>query len=523
MVVHLGYHESMQKNENTLEVVTKAGRDPDPTPDPLLETINSTIASHGLLPPGSTLVVAVSGGADSIALLDALRQLAPAQRWQLHVAHVNHRLRGAESDADADFVAQCAARAGLPCTVDSIDVARAQQDHASPENTARRLRYRQLADIARKVGARYIVLAHHEDDQAETVLLHLLRGSGLAGLAGMRYASPLLLDEGMTDTASGIQDYKPPDSTITLVRPLLNVSRADLRAYCARRGLSYREDSSNETTTPQRNWLRHEVLPLLETRYPAVARALARAAHVLAADHAYLTATAEDWLDRHAQQCADGVLFAHAEWRALPLALQTAVLRCAVCRVAGHTQGLEHAHVADARKTLQAGTTGVASALPDGLLCRAEHDGVWIGYAPAREPFAPVALCLPGRTAIAPLACSISAVLVEPQGVDFCAGTPGNDAWLDAGLLAGPLRVRTRLPGDRFTPLGMTGEKKLQDFMVDAHVPARLRDRVPLVVTEDDAIVWVAGHRSDARYRITESTRQVLHLRLEVLPAEDLP
>ena len=178
MVVHLGYHESMQKNENTLEVATKAGRDPDPTPDPLLETIDSTIASHGLLPSGSTLVVAVSGGADSIALLDALRQLAPAQRWRLHVAHVNHRLRGAESDADADFVAQCAARAGLPCTVESIDVARVQQDHASPENTARRLRYRVLAGVARKVGAHHIALAHHEDDQAETVLLHLLRGSG---------------------------------------------------------------------------------------------------------------------------------------------------------------------------------------------------------------------------------------------------------------------------------------------------------------------------------------------------------
>ena len=501
-----------------------AARKPNDTPDPLLETITATIASHGLLPSGSTLVVAVSGGADSIALLDALRQLAPTHRWRLHIAHVNHRLRGAESDADADFVAQFAAQAGLPCTVDSIDVAQAQQDHASPENTARRLRYRQLADIARKVGARYVVLAHHEDDQAETVLLHLLRGSGLGGLAGMRYASPLLLDDRETSTADGsLTSDKPADSTITLVRPLLNVSRADLRAYCPRRGLPYREDSSNETTTPQRNWLRHEVLPLLETRYPAVARTLARTAHVLATDLTYLNAMAEDWLDRHAQQCSGGVLLAYAEWRALPPALQTAVLRCAVSRVAGHTQGLEHAHVADARATLQTGETGVASSLPGGLLCRAEHDGVWIGYAPQREQFAPITLCLPGRTAIAPLDCSINAVLVEPQGVDFCAGTPGNNAWLDAGLLAGPLRVRARRPGDRFLPLGMTGKKKLQDFLVDAHVPARLRDRVPLVVTEDDRIVWVAGHRSDARYRITEQTRQVLHLRLEASPKEDLP
>ena len=281
----------------------------------------------------------------------------------------------------------------------------------------------------------------------------------------MRYASPLPLDDRETSTADGSQpDHSPVGPTITLVRPLLNVPRADLRAYCARRGLSYREDSSNETTTPQRNWLRHAVLPLLETRYPAVARTLARTAHVLAADHAYLDATAEDWLSQHAQQCADGVLFAHAEWRALPLALQTAVLRCAVSRVAGHTQGLEHAHVADARKTLQAGTTGVASALPGGLLCRAEHDGVWIGYAPEREPFAPITLCLPGRTAIAPLDCSINAVLVAPQGVDFCAGDPGNDAWLDAAKVGGPLSVRTRLPGDRFHAAGHDGRKEAPRF-----------------------------------------------------------
>lgn len=524
MVVHLGYHESMQENENTLEVVTKAGREPVSAPDPLLETITATIASHGLLPPGSALVVAVSGGADSVALLDALRQLAPAHGWQLHVAHVNHRLRGTESDADADFVAQLAARCGLPCTVQAIDVARAQRAQASPENTARRLRYRVLAEIAWKVGASCIALAHHQDDQAETVLLHLLRGSGLGGLAGMRFGSPLLLDDGMTDTAGGIQNNdKAAEPTIILVRPLLNVSRAELRAYCARHNLPYREDSSNEATTPQRNWLRHAVLPLLETRYPAVARTLARAAHVLAEDYAYLTATAEDWLSRHAQERADGVLLAHAEWRALPPALQTAVLRCTVSRVAGHTQGLEHAHVADARATLQIGKTGVASALPGGLLCRAEHDGVWIGYAPEREPFAPITLRLPGRTDVAPLACSISAERVEPQEVDFRAGVPGNDAWLDAGSFAGPLCVRARRPGDRFMPLGMTDEKKLQDFLVDAHVPARLRERVPLVVTEDDAIVWVAGHRIDARYSITDSTRHALHLSLEALPAEDVP
>ena len=490
-----------------------------------------TIGAHDLLPAGSAVLVAVSGGADSVALLDALRQLAPAWRWRLHVAHVNHQLRGAESDADAEFVEELAAREGLHCTVQSIDVARAQQAQASPENTARRLRYRLLAACARAVGARHIALAHHQDDQAETVLLHLLRGSGLGGLTGMRYAGPLHLTDDAEEAPlhparnreSSQESPVPTEPPLTLVRPLLNVARADLRAYCARHNLPFREDSSNETTTPQRNWLRHAVFPLLETRYPAVARTLARAAHVLEEDRAYLTAKAENWLCRHARQDPDGLLLDRDAWRALPPALQAAVLRAAVAHVAGHVQGLEHAHVADARATLNAGKTGVTAAFPGGLHCRTEHDGIWIGYTPAQQSLEPIILSVPGRTDIAPLGCAIHAALVAPSAVDFRAGTPDEHAWLDAGLVDGTLSVRTRRPGDRFVPLGMTGERKLQDFLVDARVPARQRDRVPLVVTEDDRIVWVAGHRIDARFRITETTKRVLHLRLATLPAEEPP
>ena len=265
------------------------------------------------------------------------------------------------------------------------------------------------------------------------------------------------------------------------------------------------------------------MLPLLETRYPSVARTLARAARVLADDLAYLTAAAEDWLCRHAQERDGGVLLAHAEWRALPPALQTAVLRCAVAKVAGSTEGLEHAHVADVRERLCQGEIGAASSLPGGLLCRAEQDGIWLGFAPERSSFAPIVLCIPGRTEVEPLHVAIAAELVAPRAADFHAGAPGNDAWLDAARVDGLLSVRARRPGDRFMPLGMTGEKKLQDFLVDAREPARQRDRVPLVVTEDDKIIWVAGHRIDARYRVTDSTRQVLHLRLEALSQKDLP
>ena len=530
-LVRLGYHVSMKNQERTSEAAVNGERESGPSPDPFTETVAQTVAAHDLLPAGSAIVVAVSGGADSIALLTALQQLAPRHHWQLHVGHVNHQLRGAESDADAEFVAQTAARAGLPCTVRSIDVGRAQTAHASPENTARRLRYRALSEFARAVDARFIALAHHQDDQAETVLLHLLRGSGLGGLAGMRYASPLLLAgeaepacKGRSADSRGAGGRVETETTITLVRPLLAVARADIRAYCQRRHLAFREDRSNETTAPQRNWLRHAVLPLLETRYPQAARTLARAAHIIEEDYAYLTETAEKWLRQNACQFPDGMLLDHPAWRILPPALQSSILRCAVAAIAGHTQGLEHTHVLHARATLRAGRAGVASPLPGGLSCRAEHDGIWIGYSARQESFSPIELSIPGRTAIAPLQCSILAALVEPNRDSFCKKTTTNEeAWLDAAQVGGLLRVRTRLRGDRFVPLGMTGAKKLQDFLLDARVPARLRDRVPLVVTEENAIVWVAGYRIDARYRITAQTRQVVHLRLQSSQVEEKP
>ena len=501
--------------------------------DPLVAAVADTIAARALLPHGGVVVAAVSGGADSMALLDVLRQLAPTHGWRLHVAHVNHGLRGAESAADAAFVARWAERAGLACTVRTLDVAAAQRGRASPENVARRLRYRQLAGIARRERAPFIGLAHHQDDQAETVLLHLLRGSGLAGLAGMRHASPLRVgadadvparpaDRAAAGDAPTCAQYA---AGITLVRPLLDVSRAELRAYCARRGLPFREDSTNETTTPQRNWLRHTVLPLLETRYPAANRTLARAAHVLADDHAFLAGQAAEWLRVHARRSADGLLLDGDEWRALPDALQAAVLRAAIGQAAGHVQDLAFAHVAAAREALRRDTTGVASPLPGGLTCRAEHDGIWVGRSPLPVAFAPVALAVPGRTALPALDCGIHAALLAPEAHDV-AGFPRDssprEAWLDAERTPTPLLVRTRLPGDRFVPLGMTGAKKLQDFLVDARVPSRLRDRTLLVVTADNAIVWVAGHRIDARYRVTARTRRLLHLRLEPA-AEALP
>jgi tRNA(Ile)-lysidine synthase len=466
--------------------------------DPFLQQVEEVIRKQSLLADGSTVLLAVSGGADSVCLLDVLVQLAPLHRWQLHVGHFNHRLRGEAAEADAVFVQGLASRWGLPCTVEAGDVADlARAHHLSLEDAARRLRYAFLTRTAQAVGAAAIALAHHQDDQAETVLLHLLRGSGLAGLAGMQYRNGLL------------------------VRPLLDFPRQALRDYCQRKGLAFREDATNLSVVPQRNWVRHVVIPMLQERYPQVGEALARAARVLGQDFAFLVHSARAWLAQHSRQCDEGLLLELAAWRELHPALQAWTLRCAVQQVAGTWHDLEQVHLAEVCALLQAAQPGMWRPLPGGLMVRLEQDGIWMGPADRVRPWQPVLLAVPGETSLPSLGQRIVAEVVEGNALP--AQVPSHEAWLDLDQTGTVLRVRPRQPGDRFLPLGMATEKKLQDFFVDTHVPLRLRDRIPLVETADGCIVWVAGHRLDARFRVTAQTCRMLHLRLETSSSPETP
>lgn len=489
----------------------------------VVSTVRRTIDRYGLLLPEETVVVGVSGGPDSLCLLHVLNRLGGEYRIKLHVAHLNHRIRGREADADAAFVASLAEEWGLPCTVEACDVpALARDKKLSLEEAARRARYAFLAEVAGRVGARCIAVGHNADDQTESVLMHWLRGSGLAGLRGMLPATPLsdyrLLEEEDRETRDEGQ------GAFTLIRPLLEVTRAEIEAYCAEHGLQPRFDLSNLDTTYYRNRLRHELIPYLESYNPGIRDVLRRSAKVIADDYAYLRAELDRIWPQVVISESDGVIkFDLAAWRSLPTSFQRATLREAIHRLRRSLRNINWIHVEDALVALLEKPTGTQVTLPQGLMLTMSYQTFTVadeGYVelPTDLPLLAVdslPLAVPGTTPLPESAWRVEARLLSRS--ELPPGWEDNpDPWqafLDHDVTGSELVLRRRRPGDRFQPLGLGGgQTTLREFMINVKIPAPWRDRVP-VVASPRHIVWLAGWRVDERARITESTKRVLHLR----------
>ncbi len=485
----------------------------------LVSEVQHAIQSAKLIDPEDTVVVGVSGGPDSLCLLHVLHQLAPDLRLRLHVAHLNHGLRGAEADADAAFVKETAAAWGLPVRVERADVAAlAQQAGMSLEEAARHARYRFLAEEARRVGARIIAVGHTADDQAETVLMHFLRGSGLAGLRGMQPAS----DHGFWTPEV---ELGATTRTVVLVRPLLSVTRVDVLDYCVEQGLTPRFDRSNEDTTFFRNRLRHELLPLLETYNPQIRRILLNSAVILAGDYEQLRGQLlAAWSEVVLSESSKLLVVDLARFRVLPASLQRGVLREAVNRLRRSLRDVGFVHVENALQLLHEGHAGDRMTLPAGLEVVLGYAQLAIGDAGLELPAGDVPqLSQPWLLLVVPGVARLGGWTIEATILSPAALPPvweSNDdpwqAWLDADVLGAEIRLRPRAQGERFQPMGLGGHSKpLAEFFTNAKVPAPSRDRWPLLVTADDAIAWVCGLRVDERVKVTAATQRVLHVRFE--------
>lgn len=488
---------------------------------PFVKQVRQTIERYDLLPRGEPVVVGVSGGPDSLCLLHVLQQLAGDYDLALHVAHLDHQIRGAEADADAAFVAALAAEWGLPCTVATRDVpALARQHKLAIEEAARQARYTFLAEVAGQVGSRTVAVGHNAGDQAETVLMHFLRGAGLAGLRGMLPKTPLSgyrLLQGQTGAA------------LSLVRPLLETPRTEIETYCAEHGFQPRFDRSNLDTTYFRNRLRHELIPYLETYCPNVREVIRRTARVAVDDYALLREVLEEaWVKVVRAAEDEAIILDLAGWRALPLSLQRATLREAVHRLRRNLRNISFCHIEDAVTVAREKATGAIASLPQGLRLTIGYEALTV----SGEDFKPVPLDwpallvsdlplnLPGRTPLpGPAGWVVEARWLLPQALpsNWAANPDPWQAFLDARAAGEGLALRRRRPGDRFQPQGMGGRSKsLSDFLINVKVPAAWRDWVPLLVSGDDRILWVAGWRLDERVRVTPETERVLHLRFVV-------
>jgi tRNA(Ile)-lysidine synthase len=492
----------------------------------VLNQVRRTIKEHGLLFRGDSVVVGVSGGPDSLCLLHVLLCLREEYGLRLHVAHLHHGARGADADADAEFVGELAAEWDLPVTIERRDVpALAREHRLAFEEAARRVRYAFLARVADETGARRIAVGHNADDQAETVLMHFLRGAGPAGLRGMLAATPIT-DYRMLEPL-GIKDAggRMRESCI-IIRPLLEVERADIEHYCAEHGLQPRFDHSNLDTTYFRNRLRHELLPLLETYNPNVRTRLRHTAAVIAADYELLAQLQEQaWADTMRKERETAVVFDRAAWRALPVALQRAVLRRAVYRLRRSLRDVDFCHVEDARCVGLRGETGAQATLPGGLVLTVGYDALTVGDAgdagpPPDEPLLwcdePLMVQVPGTTPLPQSDWVLRAESLERWDLEQIADNPDPwTAYLDMDALAAPLMLRQRRRGDRFRPQGMEGHSvKLSAFLINRKVPRVWRDCVPLLVA-GDKIVWVCGRRVGKGAVVKEGSRRVARLRFE--------
>jgi tRNA(Ile)-lysidine synthase len=466
----------------------------------LSERALRTIRKHGLFPRGARVLVALSGGPDSVALVHILRELEAAGELAIAgLAHFNHRLRGESADEDERFCRDMAAALGLAFEAAGADIRAFARAHGrSLEDAARTLRYGFLETAADRLGADVIAVGHTIDDQAETFLLRLIRGAGPRGLGGIRPRAG------------------------RVVRPLLEIRRAELRTYAAERGLRFCEDATNADPGIPRNRVRHELIPYLERAFsPGITDVLAREAAIARDDEDHLHAEAiklaatvvlEKSDDERVQLDADAL-------RSLVPALAARVARIALeVRANGRFIGFEH--IDRFLEFVRAGTAGAALSLPGQ---QATHRGtrVELGPAPGRprsgeregENSFRFPLSIPGEV----LTTQGWAVSAEPLAGE---GPPagGWQARGDAVTVAVPgldlpLAVRSRRPGDRFRPLGMRGGKKLQDFMVDRKIPREVRDALPLVVDAADRIVWVVGQSVSEDFRVADPSRGVILLK----------
>lgn len=449
-----------------------------------------TIAEYGVFAAGDRVIVAVSGGADSVALLDFLvnqRELG----LSLVIAHLNHQLRGSESDGDEEFVVRLADSYGLPLEMRRVDVRElARRQRLSLEEAGRVARYRFFDEIAATHGARCIALAHHADDQAETVMLRMLRGAGGSGLAAM-----------LPRSADG-----------RYVRPFLRVTRRQIEAYLAVRTLAYRTDSSNADTSFLRNRVRHELLPFLAGYNANIASRLAATAEALAADEELLEQVVAAAFHRYGS-------FERRESRLLVKGLATEsrglrlrLYRHALRLVRGTLARISFSHLQSIDRLMHDDCSGTSLDLPAGCRVTKSYDHLVFTAEDSDElPTAwEVPVEGPGRHSLPGGSVLVVESAVLPADLQ---GSSPTVTFLDAEQARFPWLVRNFRAGDRFVPLGMTGHKKVKDLFIDSKIPRNRRWRIPLVFSMSH-LVWVAGVQPAAEARLTPGTADVLKVEI---------
>jgi tRNA(Ile)-lysidine synthase len=452
----------------------------------IIPQVKRTLSRYRMIESGDTLIVAVSGGPDSVCLLDILNRIKGDFNLTLVVAHFNHGLRPAEDPEETRFVHGLAQAMNLPCDT-GHGASLLEAKPGSPEERAREARYAFLETVKERHGAGKIALGHNLNDQVETIIMRLLRGSGLKGLAGI-----------------------PPVRDGVIIRPLIEISRSDINRYLDHRGLRFVTDSSNLNTEYLRNRIRLELLPLLLEYQPRLLDRLGRLSDILREEDEYLEREARECVDNMTWVGPDGEgLVRASDFRELPGPLRNRVVRILLKKFGGGLRRITNRHIQTICDLAMSSRPQTMVNLPLGLTVKRRYDDmVFMRGEEHRADGYLYTLYGPGTLHLAAIERSLILEEIEPVPDRFFDASP-NTEWLDAEKIHFPVRVRNFRPGDRFIPLGMTGHRKIKDFFIDQKIPREGRRLTPILFVGETP-AWICGLRLDDRFKVTEKTQKIM-------------
>ncbi len=458
----------------------------------LKQTMIQTIQRENLIKDGDKILVALSGGPDSVALLHALKSLQSRFGLKLYAAHLNHKIRGMEAQKDALYAAQLCDSLSVTFFVKAVDVPLyASENKLSLEEAARKIRYEMLFEVKEKISADKIAVAHNLDDQAETILMRMLRGTGIKGLKGMDY----------------IRDG-------CVIRPLMDVQKKDIVAYCNENELSPRIDKTNLEPDYTRNKIRLRLIPYIENEFsPNLKETLSRMSNIIREDSDYLEKEAENYFKKEAIVISENtVKLDNFEINSLHNSMKKRLIRLCIRHCLKTLEGIESIHIDDVMSIMKSSRNEAVLNLPKGLFVYKKPDGIYFTLSQIEHSVNSFEYSLiPGENVlIKEIEMKIESKIM-PKEKCILLPTGQFTKAFDLNKIKGDIKIRTRAEGDKMKPMGLGGTKKLKDIFIDMKIPREKRDSIP-VVCDDNGIIWLVGNKISEDYKIDDSTTTVIRL-----------
>ncbi len=451
----------------------------------MINTVRNNIIDYNLIRENDNIVVGVSGGADSMALLYVLMEIKKDINFNIFVAHVNHGVRGEDALSDQLFVERKAREMNIPYYFKNVDMeGYAKEKRITAEEAGRELRYGFFRDILKQQGGGKIAVAHNKNDQAETLLLRIMRGTGIDGLKGMEFIAG------------------------DVIRPILNITREDIETYINSNSIETVLDKTNLMTIYSRNKVRLELIPYIKDNFnPNIVNTLWRLSRISDVDSRFLNDLAEEKYNLIVKSetkhsiILDGTIF-NVEDRSIKIR----IIRLIIYNLVGSLQGISEQNVQSIVELFERMETGKQLNLPSGIIGRVSYNDLIIHNSRIEKLKDFNYKLSIGENEFLDLGISIK-ITIQEDNLPIC--NDKNVKYFDYDLIKGDLWIRNRKNGDKFNPYGMKGTKKVKDYFIDEKIPKDLRDEIPLLM-DDENIIWILGFATSEAYRITEDTKNIL-------------